>query len=395
MIDATATATLSRYLDGVARATVCLGRRRYSAFHLCGLVGWMAGITLSLVLTAHQGLPLWVTGILAAASIASFVGLVMAEKIVTGEENIVYYHHEIAVVVVSAIILWLLGQPMLRYLDAVFMGLGLFLACGRIGCLMVGCCHGRPHVWGVAYGPEHADVGFAPHLVGVRLFPIQLAEALFVAATVVVGTVMVLSDAAPGSALAFYSIAYGLARFAFELVRGDVARPYWHGGSEAQWTSLAIMGTVLGLSGLWPIPFSGWLLFATLVMGIGLLVCVVTDGPRRWLFRPRHVGEIAGLLGVAHVRASATGHLHIGRTSLGLKISASAVSDDDGEHGLDVFAFSDETGPLDDETARRLAVLMSRLHRTVADGELRKGDGGVYHLILPAATAGRELAHAV
>jgi hypothetical protein len=130
-------------------------------------------------------------------------------------------------------------------------------------------------------------------------------------------------------------------------------------------------------------------------MGAALAVGVLTDGPHRWLFRPRHADEIAGLLRLAHVRAEATGDLHIGQTSLGLRISASAISGDRGRPRLDVFAFSIETRPLDAGTARRLAVLMSRLHRTVADGELQKGDHGVYHLILPAATAEREMVHAI
>ena len=30
------------------------------------------------------------------------------------------------------------------YLDATALGLGAFLACGRVGCTLAGCCHGRP-----------------------------------------------------------------------------------------------------------------------------------------------------------------------------------------------------------------------------------------------------------
>ena len=60
-----------------------------------------------------------------------------------------------------------------------------------------------------------------------------------------------------------------------------------------------------------------------------------------------------------------------------------------------MFAFSDEASPLDEKTARRLALLMSRLHRTEADGELQRGDRNVYHLILPAAAPDGEMAHAV
>lgn len=364
-----------------------------SSFHACGLIGWSAAFGLAVWLTRHSGLEPWVTTVLTLGTIVTFAGLTMLTKILVGEEVIVYYHHEIAAVVVSSSLLWLLGRPVLPYLDVVFMGLGLFLACGRVGCLMVGCCHGQPHSWGVSYGLEHAKAGFPAHLVGVRLFPIQLVEALFVAATVTVGTMMVLRDVAPGSALAFYSIAYGLGRFLLELFRGDTGRPYWRGGSEAQWTSFAIMVTVLALSGLGPVPFAGPLLVATLAMATMLALGAAGDSPLRGLLRPSHVGEIAALLDAAHVRAEACGELHIGRTSLGLRVSASTVAD--GERRLDVFAFSEETCPLDDKTARRLARLMAQLRGTIGEGELQKGDRGVYHLILPAATPDREMAHAV
>jgi hypothetical protein len=367
--------------------------RTVSAFHLCGIVGWVSGISLALLLTAHQGLPLRVTGVLALGSILTFLALARAVKVATGEEYIVYYHHEIAVVAVSALILWRLDRPVLPYLDAVFMGLGLFLACGRIGCLMVGCCHGQPHAWGVCYGGAHAAAGFASHLVGVRLFPIQLVEALIVAATVTLGTILLLRGAAPGTALALYSVVYGSARFGLEFLRGDAARPYWRGVSEAQWTSFAIMVAVLGLSGLGPVPFAEWWLAATLAMGVVLLACVAADTPLRRQFRPRHVDEIAGLLAAAHASARAAGELQIGRTSLGLRISASLLRD--GPHWLDVFAFSEESGPLDERTARRLARLVSRLRRAGAEGELRRGGHGVYHVILPATTPGREPGHVV
>jgi len=367
--------------------------RTLPAFQLCGTIGWIAGISLALALTAHQGLPLWGTGVLAVGALVTFPALVMAVKIVTGEENIVYYHHEIAVVAVSMLTLWLLSLPLLPYLDAVFMGLGLFLACGRIGCFLVGCCHGRPSSWGVCYGADHAHAGFAPELVGVRLVPIQLVEAVFVAATVTVGTVMVLRDAVPGSALAFYSIVYGVARCVFEIFRGDDVRPYWRGGSEAQWTSLIVMAVVLGLSQRWPVPFGAWLLVTTLGLGVVLLGSALTDGPRRHLFSPRHVSELARLLELTHANVEATGRLQVARTSLGLRVSASTIHD--GQRWLDVFAVSKENDRLDDRTARKLARLIARLRRAVAEGVVTRGAHGVYHVIVPATAPVQALAHAV
>ena len=42
-----------------------------------------------------------------------------------------------------------LELPVLPYLDLTCLGLGIFLVCGRQGCLMVGCCHGKPCGWGI------------------------------------------------------------------------------------------------------------------------------------------------------------------------------------------------------------------------------------------------------
>ena len=54
-------------------------------------------------------------------------------------------------IAVATVLLSLLDAPVLSYLDVTVLSLGLFLAWGRLGCLMAGCCHGRPQNWGVRY----------------------------------------------------------------------------------------------------------------------------------------------------------------------------------------------------------------------------------------------------
>ncbi len=364
--------------------SVTVRGRRLSSFHLCGIVGWVTGISLAFVLTAHQQLPLWVTGVIALGSIATFLTLVMAMKIATGEENIVYYHHEVAVVAVSALTLWVLGVPLLPYLDAVFMGLGLFLACGRVGCLMVGCCHGRPSSWGVCYGHDHAAAGFARHLVGVRLFPIQLVESLFVLATVAAGTAMVLYGAAPGSALAFYSIAYGLARFSFELFRGDAARPYLRGFSEAQWTTLGLMTATAAaeLAGL--LPLSWWHVGAAATLAVAMVFVGLGENRQRALFRARHIGELAALAQAASEQAGSDGAVAVGETALGLQLSASRLQQPDGER--EVLAFSSPGEPLPPRSVSALGRLLARLRGAEAPVQVVAGASGVVHLILPVSS---------
>src|SRR5258705_1231483 len=158
---------MNRYLDRIVRPEVHLLHTTWSAFQVCGYTGLALAFAMVLTLVIYLGLsPIVITAILLAA-VLTFFGLVMATKIITGEEQIIYYHHEIAVMVVAALSLWLLGQPLLPYLDLTILGIGMFLACGRVGCLMVGCCHGRPHSWGVCYRQEHAAAGFTSYYVGV------------------------------------------------------------------------------------------------------------------------------------------------------------------------------------------------------------------------------------
>jgi hypothetical protein len=151
-------------------------------------------------LVTYLGLSPLVLVWLVLTAVLTFLALAMVTKIITGEENLIYYHHEIAVMVVAACLLNLLYQPVLPYLDITILGLGTFLAFGRVGCLMVGCCHGRPHGRGVCYRAEHAAAGFTPYLVGVRLFPIQAVESVWVFSIVVVGVCLsrvVISRARP------------------------------------------------------------------------------------------------------------------------------------------------------------------------------------------------------
>jgi hypothetical protein len=366
-------------LNALAHTHVHALGRAWPSFHFCGIVGWLAGISLALWLTSRGGLSLWVTGGLAVAAFLTFLGLTMAVKILIGHEQIVYYHHEIALVVVSSLLLWSWRQPLLPYLDRVFMGLGLFLACGRIGCLMVGCCHGRPHAWGIRYHPEHVEAGFSAPLVEVPLFPIQLVESLWVAATVVLGTALVLSGAPAGMALAWYSILYGAARFGFEFVRGDT-RPYWGVFSEAQWTTLLLMwGTVAAeLTGV--LPLHGAHVVVTGALALAVAGIAVRERPFGRLLRGPHVQEVAELLSAAHAGMRGRGQIHLGETSLGLRLSASTVRRE--RAPLDLVAFSWARRALEDDDARRLAVLIARLQRHRGEGELLKGRSGVFHVLL-------------
>ena len=371
--------TAATALDRLVRPEVRLLGRSRPAYRVCGYVGLGLAVALAMALVWQQGLSPAVMLAVIAAAVATFLALAMATKLVAGEENLVYYHHEIAVVIAASALLWLLDEPVLAYLDPTILGVGLFLACGRVGCLMVGCCHGRPARRGVRYRAEHAAVGFPAYLVGVRLVPVQAVEALWALGIVLVGSGLVLAGQPPGSAFAWYVVAYDLGRFAFELVRGDPQRRYLLGFSEAQWiavllTALVVAGELAGV-----LPFAAWHLGA--LGGMAAAMLALTWRSRSGvdaLLRPRHVEEIAAMLSPV----AGPGIVRVGQTSLGVRVSAGRV--ESGGDRLAHYTLSTGDGSLTTATAAALAGLVVKLGHDARPYDLVPGGSGVFHVLIRA-----------
>ncbi len=87
---------------------------------------------------------------------------------------------------------------------------------GRLGCLMAGCCHGRPtDAWYGIYMNIPGD-GTAEK---VKVIPVQLYEALFLFA--LCGLFLLLFKRGKKYLLPSYVMAYSVWRFVAELLRGD------------------------------------------------------------------------------------------------------------------------------------------------------------------------------
>jgi len=267
------------------------------AFQLCGYTGFFLAFVQSSWLFNHLHLSQITLLGISGTAILTFYVLMVITKILANGEVIIYYHHEIAVFATSALFLRLTGRPVLPYLDVLVLGLGLFLACGRIGCLLVGCCHGRPCQWGVQYSDDHARAGFPHYLVGVKLFPIQAVESVLAFSIVIYGITLLLHQHHPGSVLLFYVIVYGCGRFCLEFFRGDVARPYFCGFSEAQWTSLALALAALFAEQAKLLPGTAWPSIAEAAMVAIMIATRVYrhfDRSRRFeLLRPSHTREVS------------------------------------------------------------------------------------------------------
>ena len=370
------------------------------AFQAFGSTGLVLAIGTTIALVVFLGLSPWIMIGLICLSMLTFLGLAMVTKIMTGEEQLIYYHHEIAIMIVAALFLKIICQPVLPYLDITVLGIGAFLVCGRIGCLMVGCCHGRPHQWGVCYCHEHVDAGFTPYYEGVRLFPIQAVESVWVLFIVATGSILVLTTRLPGEALAWYVVNYDIGRFIFEFARGDAERPYYGGFSQGQWISVFLMGAVAVGEVAGMLPFHQWHIFTT--AGIVLtMICLALARQfrgkgRHQLLNPRHVREIAEAIALISSRVCertviAGGYampkeIPLAFTSLGIRISTGKIKD--ANRLIEHYALSSQNGTMGEEAARSLADLIIQMKQHSSVNRLVDGGNGVFHLLIHPFGAG-------
>lgn len=382
----------NRCLDHMVRPEIRLFRHSCPAFNVFIYLGTVLAVGATFSLVSYQGLSVRVMGgIVAAVAVA----ILLALAVVAVFPN---YHMQATVIAAAAGFLWLTRQPVLPYLDLVACALGLAVASGRIGCLLVGCCHGRPHRWGVRYRPEHAEAGFEPSFVGARLFPIQLVESGWVFAAVAVGVALVLRDAPPGAALASYVVLYGVGRFGFEFARGDT-RPYRASFSAAQWTSLVLLLVVVAAELSGAIPLQWWHLAAAGGMVLTMFAVSLHRRLRRdarhRLLSARHIGEVAEALQLLSTRGETAAPAHgnpqwlvtLASTSAGFHISAGRAEDAQSE--VRHYTLSATGQPLGHADARTLARLLLLLRHPDEHGEVVPGREGVFHLIVRQAQTAR------
>lgn len=366
--------------------------RRYSSYECCGYSGLLLAFGQSAILVSHLGLSqltLWgITGV----AVLSFSTLAMAAKILAGEEIIVFYHHGALFIAATALFLCVSGQSVLPYLDITLMGLGLFLTCGRLGCLSVGCCHGRPSRWGVRYGHEQVETGFPSWLEGVRLFPVQALESLWVFSIVVAGTLWIWKGSVPGVVFSFYIVAYAFGRFLLEFLRDDEDRPYLLGFSEAQWTSVILVVAVVMAERWRFLPMQ----FFPQVVLIALLTATLATVILRWmrkskahiLFSAQHINEIARTVAFlrSRARSSANGpwgpipsQLDVSSTSQGLRLSFGRVQRF--RKAVTHFTISHQTRPLGSSDAQYLAKLIVHFCRATSPCRIVTKSHGIYHIL--------------
>lgn len=148
----------------------------------------------------------------------------------------------------------LLGKKLTRvklsqYVPAMVPCIPLGHAFGRVGCLLSGCCYGRPvnGFPGIAYPSGTPGV---PE--GVQLFPVQALESAILLAIFAALVKYSQGKRTASHIVGLYFLLYAVCRFALEGLRYDPARGYWGPFSTSQWISMGLFAAGAALWTLRP-----------------------------------------------------------------------------------------------------------------------------------------------
>ena len=348
------------------------GNRSVPAYAVFLITGIVVAFVWSMVLIALAGLSVNVGLALTGSILISSLGFTLAVRVLTGNERLVFYHYLFVGSSAALGSLWLANAPLLPYFDIVACLVAVLTGFGRIGCLMAGCCHGRPWRHGVIYTSAHAADGFPSQLVGIRVVPVQAMESAWSFAVAAACSVVVLRAETPGMALALFGVAHPCGRFVLEFFRGDERYPELSGLTTAQWTAAAMILITLAIA-------RPWLLLP--VAAVLLTIAAWMRHRADTLLAPSHVFEVID----AAARARDMGSSYLPQvTSRGLRITGGAA-DGSVHYTVSVSASASASArpPLSPYVMLRLARLVKHASGLDRDCIVIPGQQGIFHIVLP------------
>jgi prolipoprotein diacylglyceryltransferase len=351
---------INHYLDRIARSELRWRGYTIQPFRFFCITGFLMGLALAQLLALGQPkVSNAVIALMALVGIAVFYVYVMLTKIFTGKERLSNHYQQLLTLLIFTFVLQHFNQPILPHMDVVVLGMGVIFAVGRLGCLIVGCCHGVPTRCGVTYSSRHDR--FLPELVGVRLIPVPLLESVSVLGIVLVG-LMLLTTQQPGVVTIWYGYSYAGVRFILENLRGDTQRKYIGGLSVPQWLSLII------IAGITPLVFPLWAVFVVIFVELVVVVLLL----RRKALTPQDLQDFAQAIVHSHALPD---RIVVHTTSIGVMISMGAVN------GRTQYTLSRPMKSLTIVQAQRLARLIAHLRYSGSQPELFLERLGMYHII--------------
>jgi Prolipoprotein diacylglyceryl transferase len=204
-----------------------------------GRLGAGAGILLFVALALAGGVSAWVVLSIPIANIAGFLGWSWLSACWRDRRRYVLLEHALlgAGLMVTVAVTGSARVDVVA--DAWTAGLALTLSIGRVGCLFMGCCHGRARREGVCY-PWLPPWRLAKKWAPVRLFPLQAVEAVGLLVLALVGAILARTFQGWGAPV--IAAGYATMRFELELWRGDQRRYIWR-LSYSQWACLLVIAT--------------------------------------------------------------------------------------------------------------------------------------------------------
>lgn len=263
---------MNRALDAIASPSPTFCGVPAPPYLVIGVAGIATAYTVLAARLMHGEMPIALALLVGAGSLASFVIAGIVRKRLGRAPHILLEDVALALLVIAGLA-FVFEIDAVRLLDRVIVAFGVFLVFGRLGCLASGCCHGRPATVGVRY--PQTSIGDA--LAGIRLFPVQIIEAAWIALV----TWWASDQHARGNALELWLLGYAAGRFVLEWLRGDIDRPYVAGLSQAQWMSLAILFAISGIEA-WRTEDS--MLEAAVV--VAAMIGVLGRATARWWYGP-------------------------------------------------------------------------------------------------------------
>ena len=164
--------------------------------------------------------------------------------------GLVFYGGFIGAAIAGFIYIRWKKMPLWKTVDVLAPSVALGSVFGRIGCLLNGCCYGRPTdlPWGLTFtNPQAHDLSGTP--LGIPLHPTEIYDALL--NLVLYGFLAWLfrRKKFDGEIFSTYLICYAVTRSSVEYFRGDYSNLHYHLGlTPAQWISVPIFVAGLALA---------------------------------------------------------------------------------------------------------------------------------------------------
>jgi phosphatidylglycerol---prolipoprotein diacylglyceryl transferase len=175
-----------------------------------------------------------------------FAGEPFSEIFALWHGGLVYYGGLIGATMAGMIYVHWKKLPLWKTADVLAPSIALGSVFGRTGCLLNGCCYGRPTdlPWGIRFPADHATGGVSVHPTEIYDGLLNLVLYFFLAW-------LFRHKKFDGQIFATYLICYAVTRSIVEYFRGDYSNLHYHLGlTPAQWISVPIFVAGLALAAI-------------------------------------------------------------------------------------------------------------------------------------------------